>query len=123
MLKDKEDKARKALYWLRPFPEKVDPELLEIKEAIEAERALSTGTEIMDIIRNPIDRRRTILAVGAVSLQAASGAMYMICTYTCASHDADITLTLCTQRTALISLRWLTSVTHLKTHVSSQLQV
>lgn len=30
------------------------------------------------MFRNPIDRRRTILAVAAVNTQAASGAMYMI---------------------------------------------
>jgi len=30
------------------------------------------------MFRDPVDRRRTYLAVGAISLQAASGAMYMI---------------------------------------------
>jgi MFS transporter, SP family, sugar:H+ symporter len=77
---DHEEKARKALYWLRPFPELVDNELAEMKAAIDAEKLLAVNSEIIDIWRNPVDRRRTLLAVGAVSLQACSGAMYMICT-------------------------------------------
>ena len=32
----------------------------------------------IEMFKNPIDRRRTILAVAAVNTQAASGAMYMI---------------------------------------------
>jgi heme A synthase len=57
----------------------VDAEFAEMKAAIDAEKLLAVNTEIIDIWRNPIDRRRTLLAVGAVTLQAASGAMYMIC--------------------------------------------
>lgn len=78
---DKEEKARKSLYWLRPFPERVEAELQEMKTAIDAEKALAHSSEIVDIWRNPIDRRRTLLAIGAVTLQAASGAMYMICKF------------------------------------------
>ncbi|KAJ9616349.1 hypothetical protein H2200_000067 [Cladophialophora chaetospira] len=74
----KTEKARKALNWLRPFPETVDDEVSQIKEAIDAEKALAQGAAVVDMFRNPVDRRRTLLAVGAVSLQAASGAMYMI---------------------------------------------
>jgi hypothetical protein len=76
---DREEAARKSLKWLRPFPELVDAELAEMKAAIDAEKHIAVNVEIIDIWRNPIDRRRTLLAVGAVSLQAASGAMYMIC--------------------------------------------
>ncbi len=76
---DQEEKARKSLKWLRPFPELVDAELAEMKTAIDAEKQIAQNSEIVDIIRNPVDRRRTLLAVGAVTLQAASGAMYMIC--------------------------------------------
>ncbi|PMD31531.1 putative maltose permease [Hyaloscypha variabilis F] len=75
---DREEAARKSLKWLRPFPELVDAELAEMKAAIDAEKHIAVNVEIIDIWRNPIDRRRTLLAVGAVSLQAASGAMYMI---------------------------------------------
>ncbi len=78
---DKEEKARKSLTWLRPFPERVEDELQEMKTAIDAEKQLAHGNEIIDLFRDPVDRRRTLLAVGAVSLQAASGAMYMICKY------------------------------------------
>ena len=77
--KGRTEKARKALSWLRPYPELVDDEISMIKEAIEAENNLAQGAAIVDMFRNPVDRRRTLLAVGAVSLQAASGAMYMIC--------------------------------------------
>jgi len=73
-----EEKARKSLKWLRPFPELVDAELYEMKTAIDAEKDLARNSEVMDIIRNPVDRRRTLLAVSAVTLQAASGAMYVI---------------------------------------------
>ena len=73
------EKARKGLHWLRPYPETVDAELKEITDAIEAEKALAQSAAVLDMFRNPVDRRRTLLAVGAVSLQAASGAMYMIC--------------------------------------------
>ena len=74
------EKARAALRWLRPMPNDiVDAELDQIKTAIDLERDLSQNTEILDIWRNPIDRRRTLLAIGGVSLQAASGAIYMIC--------------------------------------------
>ena len=79
LLQNKEEPARKALKWLRPYSELVDGELAEMKAAIDAEKDLAQSTEIIDIWRNPVDRRRTLLAVGAVSLQAASGAMYMIC--------------------------------------------
>ncbi|KAH6662538.1 MFS transporter [Halenospora varia] len=75
---DREEPARKALKWLRPHPELVDAELADIKSVIDAEKNLAQNTEIVDIWKNPVDRRRTLLAVGAVSLQAASGAMYMI---------------------------------------------
>jgi SP family sugar:H+ symporter-like MFS transporter len=76
---NQEERAHKALLWLRPFPELVDAELHEMKTAIDAEKMLAHSSEMKDLFRNPVDRRRTLLAIGAVSLQAASGAMYMIC--------------------------------------------
>ena len=78
---DNQEAARKSLLWLRPFPETVEAELFEMKTAIDAEKSLAQNSEIVDLFRNPVDRRRTLLAVGAVSLQAASGAMYMICEF------------------------------------------
>jgi hypothetical protein len=54
---DREDDAGKALKLLRPFPELVDAELAEMKAAIDAEKLLSVNSEIIDLWRNPIDRR------------------------------------------------------------------
>ncbi|KAJ4537527.1 hypothetical protein HRR80_003332 [Exophiala dermatitidis] len=78
LLQGKTEEARKALHWLRPYPEVIEEEIEQIQSAIEAERALASSADALDMFRNPVDRRRTLLAVGAVSLQAASGAMYMI---------------------------------------------
>ncbi|GME48296.1 putative mfs monosaccharide transporter protein [Neofusicoccum parvum] len=72
------DGAHKALRWLRPDPAAADAEILEIEQAIRTEEMLATGTAISDLWRNPVDRRRTVIAVCAISTQAASGAMYMI---------------------------------------------
>lgn len=78
LARNETEKARKALHWLRPYPDLVEKEIDDIAAAIEAERALAKSADMMDMFRNPVDRRRTFLAVGAISLQAASGAMYMI---------------------------------------------
>jgi SP family sugar:H+ symporter-like MFS transporter len=75
---DKPEEARKALVWLRPDQETVDKEMEDIQNAMELEQSLASGTSVWDMFANPVDRRRTILAVAAVSTQAASGAMYMI---------------------------------------------
>ncbi|KAJ5088016.1 maltose permease [Penicillium angulare] len=50
----------------------------DIQHAIKLEHDLASGASVCDMFINPIDRRRTILAVSAVTTQAASGAMYMI---------------------------------------------
>lgn len=81
LLQNEPEKARKALHWLRPFPDTVDSEIHDMQSAIEAERALARSADILDMFRNPVDRRRTYLACAAISLQAASGAMYMICKF------------------------------------------
>ncbi|KEF56953.1 uncharacterized protein A1O9_07143 [Exophiala aquamarina CBS 119918] len=78
LLRNETEKGRKALHWLRPYPDLVDQEVSEILAAIEAERALAQSADLMDMFRNPVDRRRTLLSCAAISLQAASGAMYMI---------------------------------------------
>ncbi|KAF2462271.1 putative maltose permease [Lineolata rhizophorae] len=72
------EKARASLLWLRPDKDAVDGELAEIKAALEAEERMARGVGFLDCFRNPIDRRRTIVAVAGVSTQAASGAMFMI---------------------------------------------
>ncbi|KAK4641251.1 hypothetical protein QC761_610770 [Podospora bellae-mahoneyi] len=72
------EKGVKALRWLRPVGADVDAEGAEIKAAIDREKELSSSISVMDMFKNPIDRRRTGLAVGAVLLQAASGSMFVI---------------------------------------------
>lgn len=111
---DQEEKARKSLVWLRPFPDLVPAELLEMKTAIDAEKALAENSEIMDIIRNPVDRRRTLLAIGAVTLQAASGAMYMICKKHHIPIGSEHQL-ICPQHMAHTSSKWLVLVHHSRT--------
>jgi hypothetical protein len=72
------DEGVKALHWLRPVGADSDGEAAEIKAAIDRERELSSGVSVLDMFTNPIDRRRTILSVCSVTLQAASGSMFII---------------------------------------------
>lgn len=78
ILNDRYDEGRKALLWLRPDGYDVDAEASDIKAAIDKENENSSGVGWVDMVKNPVDRRRTGLAVGAVTLQAASGAMFLI---------------------------------------------
>lgn len=78
MLVDRPEQANKAMTWLRPHPETVAEELAEIQAAIDAEKAVKSSASFMDIWRDPVDRRRTLLSIAAISTQAASGAMFMI---------------------------------------------
>lgn len=78
MERGKTEQARKALLWLRPNQAAVEPELQSIQAAID-EAAQNSGKALwLEMWQNPIDRRRTVLAICAVNTQAASGAMYMI---------------------------------------------
>ncbi|KAK4124780.1 general substrate transporter [Parathielavia appendiculata] len=72
------DKGVESLRWLRPVGADVNFEASEIRAAIDKERELSSGVSVLDMFTNPIDRRRTILSVCAVTLQAASGSMFII---------------------------------------------
>ena len=72
------DEARNALNWLRPDKDAIEQELREMQLAIEAERDNIKGSAWVDMFRNPVDRRRTLLSVGAVSVQAACGVMFML---------------------------------------------
>jgi len=78
LLVNKQEQARNAMLWMRPDPETVPEELAEIQAAIDAEKATKDSANFIDIWRDPVDRRRTLLAIAAVSTQAASGAMFMI---------------------------------------------
>jgi MFS transporter, SP family, sugar:H+ symporter len=75
---DRNEQARKSLLWLRPCKDAVQEEIDDIQAAILAEKEMATGVGIVDILKNPVDRRRLLLSVAAVSIQAASGAMFMI---------------------------------------------
>jgi hypothetical protein len=68
----------KSLRWLRPVGDDVDSEAAEIKAAIDREIEVGSGVSVLDMFTNPIDRRRTLIAVSAVTLQAASGSMFII---------------------------------------------
>lgn len=78
MLMERPALAEKSMLWMRPDPSSVAEELAEIQAAIDAEKAVKETANFMDIWRDPVDRRRTLLAIAAVSTQAASGAMFMI---------------------------------------------
>ncbi|KAF2015082.1 general substrate transporter [Aaosphaeria arxii CBS 175.79] len=78
LLQEKTDKARKSLLWMRPNKDAVEAEMADIQSAIYAEKEAASSASFIDIFKNPVDRRRTLLAVGAISTQAASGAMFMI---------------------------------------------
>ncbi|EON99397.1 putative general alpha-glucoside permease protein [Phaeoacremonium minimum UCRPA7] len=70
--------AEKSLNWLRPEGWSVSTEFAEMNEALEVEQQLASGVGVLDLFRNRIDRRRTLLSIAAITTQAASGAMFMI---------------------------------------------
>lgn len=81
ILQGRFEEGVKALEWLRPDGHDSHAEAVEIRAAIEKEKELSSGVGWLDMFRNPVDRRRTTLAVCAVTLQAASGSMFIIGVY------------------------------------------
>lgn len=78
ILKGRYEEGVESLRWLRPVDAHVDSEAAEIRAAIEKEMELSSGVAVLDMFKHPVDRRRTALAVCAVTLQAASGSMFII---------------------------------------------
>lgn len=52
--------------------------MLSCQAAIDQENANKSGVSVWDVFKDPVNRRRTILAVAAVNTQAASGAIFMI---------------------------------------------
>ncbi|RYP04078.1 hypothetical protein DL765_010314 [Monosporascus sp. GIB2] len=75
---DQLQKAERSLRWLRPQEWSVGEELGEMNAALNAERQLQAKVGYSELFRNPIDRRRTTVAVLAMTTQAASGAMFII---------------------------------------------
>ncbi|KAK6956063.1 hypothetical protein Daesc_001333 [Daldinia eschscholtzii] len=78
ILQDRIEDGHKSLQWLRPTGAQIDIEVAEIKAAIDKEREMGSQVGVLDMFKNPIDRRRTILAVCGVTLQAATGSMFII---------------------------------------------
>jgi hypothetical protein len=78
ILKGRYDEGVKALRWLRPVDADVDTEASEIRAAINREKELGKSVSVLDMFTNPVDRRRTFIAVCSVTLQAASGSMFII---------------------------------------------
>ncbi|PVI03905.1 general substrate transporter [Periconia macrospinosa] len=78
ILQGRQEEGIKSLQWLRPKGSDSLAEATEIKAAIDKERELGAGVSWLDMFRDPVDRRRTFLSVFAVTLQAASGSMFII---------------------------------------------
>lgn len=78
ILQGRLDEGRKSLEWLRPDGYDVAAEAAEIKAAIDREKEISSGVGLIDMFKDPVDRRRTLLSVASVTLQAASGSMFII---------------------------------------------
>lgn len=78
ILQGRYEEGLRSLKWLRPVHADVDGELLEIRQAIDREQALASSVGVLDMFSNPVDRRRTVLSVCAILLQAASGSMFII---------------------------------------------
>lgn len=78
ILRGKYDDGVKSLRWLRPAGDEVETEASEIRAAIDREIELGSGVSVLDMFTNPVDRRRTMLSVCSVTLQAASGSMFII---------------------------------------------
>jgi hypothetical protein len=68
----------KSLAWLRPDGADVEAEATEIKAAIDHEMETKKSVGVVDMFNNPVDLRRTTIAVCGVTLQAASGSMFII---------------------------------------------
>lgn len=74
------EEVEKSLQRLRPQGWSIAQELEEMRTTLEAEARIQSSVGYLDLFRNPVDRRRTTIAVCALTSQAASGAMFVICT-------------------------------------------
>ncbi|EJU05944.1 general substrate transporter [Dacryopinax primogenitus] len=75
---DKLEAGRKSLEWLRPDKEVIEAEIAEIMAAKQAHASSTAGVTFWDLWKDPVDRRRTLLSIAAISILGASGAMYLI---------------------------------------------
>ncbi|KAF3762821.1 general substrate transporter [Cryphonectria parasitica EP155] len=85
------EKALKSLLWHRPYGQiGAEEELKDIQEALDNDLKTKENVSVKNMFNNPVDRRRTVLSVLAITLQGASGAMYMIAYGTYFFEMADI---------------------------------
>ncbi|KAK0629408.1 general substrate transporter [Bombardia bombarda] len=75
----KVEEARKSLRWHRPYPDAmIEDEINDIRLSLESEDQITKSAGMMDMFRDPVNRRRTVLSICALTVQGASGAMFMI---------------------------------------------
>ncbi|KAI8957309.1 putative maltose permease [Daldinia sp. FL1419] len=72
------EEAERSLQRLRPEGWSVSQELTDMRTTLEAEARLQSSVGYIDLVKNPIDRRRTAVAISALTSQAASGSMFVI---------------------------------------------
>lgn len=75
MTHGRKDEAREALLWLRPAGTNIDAEMLAVETAHNLEVESSGKGSWTDVFTNKIERRRTLLALGSLTLLSAPGAM------------------------------------------------
>ncbi|KAK0384884.1 hypothetical protein NLU13_7362 [Sarocladium strictum] len=78
ILQGRYEDGHKSLAWLRPAGADVAKEVTDIRDALDREHETTSGVGFWDMFNNPVDRRRSLLSIGAVSVQAASGSMFII---------------------------------------------
>lgn len=78
ILEGRVDEGHKALAWLRPTDANIDDEVAEIQTSIQEHLELTKTVNFWDMFKDRVDRRRSMISIGAVSLQAASGSMFII---------------------------------------------
>lgn len=78
ILQGRREEGIKSLARLRPDGWDVEEEGSIIAAAIAHEQELGSSVGLVDVFKNPIDRRRTMIAVAGLTSQAATGSMYLI---------------------------------------------
>ncbi|KAM3081283.1 hypothetical protein ACMFMF_003196 [Clarireedia jacksonii] len=76
--KNRREKAHLALKRLRPHHELIDEELASMALSIDTEAESSRSARLTGLWRDPIERRRALLTIGAILIQPACGATYII---------------------------------------------
>ena len=71
----RKEEARKALLWLRPEGTNVDAEILAVETAHNLEIESAGKVSWTSIFTDKIERRRTLLSLGSLTLLSAPGAM------------------------------------------------